>query len=386
MELALLQESAIDGPDYNKFHQDLVPELRNRGCNITTFEPVTEGWDQLDFLGPICRAFSLSKDWQEISKSEIIYGSPMNSLPFLDSPAKHIVNFTYIADAMKRTIDRPEYGEEVLALKKHFEEAKSVGINFDHSNEEYYRLIKEAQETICRTKFSIVVPNRNAKEDLVRYYNIEPHRITVLPYGLEEEWFKADQSCHQCDRLVRDVDSSKPLLIYYADLHYGLTDFMAQGVDRILETFARIRELQKMVILNTNDPSYRLLLQKRGAIVVENPSTEHLSHLFHRGGIFVQTARYETRNLPIIQAMASSLPIISFPIGLAEDCVETGKNGCLVQNLIQMIAKVDFLRNNPDKAREFGHNSYLIAKNKFTLAKSTDQYFKYFEGLKPNSG
>lgn len=381
MELSLLQESAIDGADYNQFHQVLVPKLLERGCQVQMFNPVEEGWEKLDFLGPICRAFSLSKYWQEIAKSKIIYGSPMNSLPFLDSDAKHIVNFTYIADALKRTIDRPEYGEEVIAMKKHLEEAKTVGIDFDHSKEEYYRLIKEAQDSICRTKFSIVVPNRNAKEDLNRYYDIEPHRITVLSYGLEEAWFEREHQCSQCDQLVRDIDPQKPLLIFYADLHYGLSDFLAQGIDRLMETFQRIRELQKLVILNTNDPNYRLLLQKRGAIVVVNPTQEHLRHLFHRGDIYVQTARYETRNLGLMQAMASGLSIISFPIGLAEDCVETGKNGFLVQNLIQMIAKVDFLRNNPEKTKEFGHNSFLVAKNKFTLAKSVEQYAKYFENL-----
>ncbi len=382
MQLSLLQESAVDGADYNQFHNDLIPRLHERGLEIEAFNPVTDGWDQLDFLGPICRAFSLSKYWQDISKARIIYGSPMNSLPFLDSQSKHIVNFTYIADALKRTIDRPEYGEEILALKKHLEEAKILGVNFDHSKEEYYRLIKEAQETICRTNFSIVVPNRNAKEDLLRYYDMPASRVTVLPYGLNEDWFQHDQSCKECERMTAMFDPEKPLLVYYADLHYGLSDFMAQGIDRIMETFQRIRELQKLVILNTNDPAYRILFQKRGAMVIENPSTEHLKHIFHKGQIYLQTARYETRNLPIMQAMASGMAIISFPIGLAEDCIETGKNGFLVQNLIQMIAKVDFLRNNPEKARDFGHNSYLMAKNKFSINKSAEQYNKYFENNK----
>ncbi|MDO8513016.1 MAG: glycosyltransferase family 4 protein [bacterium] len=382
MRLALLQESAVDGADYNQFHRNLVAPLSQQGYSVNLFEPVTEGWEKLDFLGPICRAFSLSKFWQEISKSDLIYGSPMNSLPFLESPSRHVVNVTYVAEALKRIIDRPEYGEEVIALKKNLEEAKSVGINFENVKEEYYRIIKEAQETICRTKFSLVVPNRNAKEDLIRYYDIEPQRITVIPYGVEEDWFTNQEPCSQCDGLFSEIDRTKPLLIYYADLHHGLSDFLAQGVDRIMETFQRIRELQKLVILSTNDPAYKRLFQKRGAIIVENPTSEHIKHLFHRGDIYVQTARYETRTLPVIQAMASSMPIISFPIGLAEDCVETGKNGFIAQNLIQMIAKVDFLRNNPQKTKEFGHNSFLIAKNKYSLLKSISQYAKYFEAQK----
>lgn len=382
MQLSLLQESAVDGADYNQFHNDLIPKLHERGWEVEAFHPVTEGWEQLDFLGPICRAFSLSKYWQDISKAKIIYGSPMNSLPFLDSEGKHIVNFTYIAEGMRRTIDRPEYGEEVLALKKHLEEAKAIGINFDHSKEEYYRLVKEAQETICRTNFSIVVPNRNAKEDLLRYYEMPANRVTVLPYGLEESWFEQNKSCGDCSKLVDGYDRDKPLLIYFADLHYGLSDFMAQGIDRIMETFQRIRELQKLVILNTNDPAYRLLFQKRGAMVIENPDPVHLQHIFQKGMIYLQTGRYETRNLPIMQAMASGMAIISFPVGLAEDCIETGKNGFLVQNLIQMIAKVDFLRNNPEKAKDFGHNSFLMAKNKFNINKIADQYSKYFDNNK----
>jgi glycosyltransferase involved in cell wall biosynthesis len=324
----------------------------------------------------------LSKYWHEISKGEIIYGSGMNSLPFLNHKGKHVVNFTYIAEAVRRTIDRPEYGEEIPAQKKHLEEAKATGINFDYSKEEYYRLIKEAQETIIRTGHSIVVPNRNAKEDLLRYYDISASRIAVLPYGLEESWFSQSDKCADCEHLTKNFDQSKPLLIYYAYLNYGLSDFLAQGIDRIMETFQRIRELQKLVILNTNDPCYRKLFQKRGAQVIENPSAKHLQHIFKKGQIFLQTARYETRNLPMMQAMASKMAIVSFPVGLAEECIETGKNGFLVQNLIQMIAKVDFLRNNPEKAKNFGDNSFAMAKHKFNINKIAEQYLKYFSNNK----
>jgi glycosyltransferase involved in cell wall biosynthesis len=215
----------------------------------------------------------------------------------------------------------------------------------------------------------------------VQFCHIKPERITILPYALEQKWFENPTPCTECDTLFAETDPDKPMLIFYAELKHGLIDFLGQGVDRILETFQRIRELQKVVILETDDPAYKQLFQKRGAIVVENPSDEHLAHLFHRAGLYVQTARYEPRVLPLMAAMASRLPIISFPVGLAEDVIETGKNGFLVQNLIQLIAKVDFLRNNPEKAKEYGQNSYTIAKNKFSLAKCLEQYQKFFSNL-----
>jgi hypothetical protein len=49
VQLSLLQESAVDGADYNQFHNNLIPILQERGIDVETFFPETEGLDQLDF-------------------------------------------------------------------------------------------------------------------------------------------------------------------------------------------------------------------------------------------------------------------------------------------------------------------------------------------------
>ncbi len=382
MSVSLLQESILDGSDYNQFHTSLAQSLVEKKFPAAVFEPSPTGWNQLDFLGPVCRAFSLSKHLDSIINSTVLYSSPMSALPFMEEKTKHVIHVPYLAESLVRAINRPEYGEEALVLKKYLEETRLSGVNFDSSKDEYYRLIKESEEIVCQNeKYTFIVPNRVVKEDLNKYYNVAPHRVTVIPYGINNNWLNQNQPCSVCDRYFADLKLDTPTLIWYASLHHGLTDFLSQGVDRILETFQRIRELQKIVILDTNDPAYKPLFQKKAAIVIENPSPEHLPHLFHRAGIFVQTARYETRNLPIIQAMASSLPVVSFSVGMAEDYIETGKNGFLVQNLIQLIAKVDFLRNNSLKSKEIGHNSYIVAKNKFSIDKSRDHYEKYFNSI-----
>lgn len=381
MELAILQQSALDDADYNQFHQSLASALMDRHHEVEIFQSRTEGWRELEYLGPLCRAFSLQKYWSDITKHSLVYGSPLNILPFLDAPITPIISIHSVTESLKRSLRYPDYGEETATLKRHLEEAKTAGLSLDYNHEEQYRFQQEAEEAICQSNYSLAVSSRSIKEDLIRYYDVKPNRITILPYGVEPLWFNPSQQCRECDAIFREVNPKEPLLIYYANLKRGVNDFLAQGVDRILETFQRIRELQRLVILFTDDPAYKTLFARHGALVVENPTPEHISHIFRHGGMYVQTARYEPRNLPLIQAMASGLPIISFPVGLAEDVVETGKDGFQVQNLIQLIAKVDFLRGNSDKAQEFGHNAQKLAKSKFTIARSAEQYEKYLLDL-----
>lgn len=377
MKIAILQEARRDDADYAEFHGWLVKSLREK-YEADIFEPAQNGWQEMDYLGAVCRAFSLAKHWGEVTSHSVIYGSPMTILPFINAAVTPIVAFHRVTAALQRSLYRPDYGEDATTFRRHLEEARLAGVILQENTEDQYRLMKEAEMAAAQTNYPIVASSRSVKEDLLTFYSVPPNRVMIIPYGVHQIWFNKAEGCAQCDNRFADLDNKEPFLIYYADLKQGLTDFISQGVDRIMETFQRIRELQKLVILSTNDSAYKKLFEKQGAIIVENPTPEHLIHLFGHGGMYVQTARYESRTLPIIQAMASSLPIVSYPVGLAQDIVETGKNGFLVQNLIQLIAKVDFLRNNIAKAEEFGKNSYKVARAKFVLEKSVDGYEKYF--------
>lgn len=381
MKLAILQEANIDDTDFSIFHQSLAEGLQANQHQVGTFTSKAGRWQQLEYLGPFCRAFSLLKYWPEITKYTLVYGSPLTMLPFLDAPITPVVGMHSVTEALKRSLHYPDYGEESATLKRHLDDSRLAGLALDYSQEDRYRLLKEAEEAICQTNYPIIASSRNIKEELMRFYDVKPNRISILNYGVEPHWFQDVTPCPECDARFKEMNNQESMMLFYGELHRGETDFLIQGIDRLLEIFERIRGLQKLVILITDDPNYRPLFERTGAIVFENPSLEHLPHLFRHAGMFVQTARYEAQSLPLLHAMACGLPVISFPIGLSEDIIETGKNGFLVQNLIQLIAKVDFLRGNPVKAVEFGKNAAKLIRQRFILSKSISQYEKFFQDI-----
>ena len=56
---------------------------------------------------------------------------------------------------------------------------------------------------------------------------------------------------------------------------------------------------------------------------------ENMPEIFNQGSIFVHATKYESFGLVLVEAMASSLPIVAFNIGGIPEVVKNGESGFL---------------------------------------------------------
>lgn len=100
-------------------------------------------------------------------------------------------------------------------------------------------------------------------------------------------------------------------------------------------------------------------------------SGNKINEAYSNAHIYVLPSYSEGLPMSILEAMSYGLPIISTNTGGIPDSVDNGVNGFLISpgDFKELAAKILLLANNFDLMKKMGHESYKIAKNKFSVDK-----------------
>ncbi len=181
-----------------------------------------------------------------------------------------------------------------------------------------------------------------AQSDVKLFYGVDS---TIIPNGVEEEFFKMRQS-------KTKIDTSRILFVgnhyWLKGLHYLIKanellpcpkKIIAVGVDG-----NQIKELQKLV-------DCKHVEFKRFS------SRKDLFKEYKKGGIFAMPSIYESFGIVYLEALCLGLPIIASKGTGAKDIVINGKNGYLVdkrnpKSIAQAISKAEKLCGTVPKPTE----------------------------------
>lgn len=109
---------------------------------------------------------------------------------------------------------------------------------------------------------------------------------------------------------------------------------------------------------------------------------EDLIKTYKSADIFVYTSFYENLGHVILEAAASALPIISTPVGVANDIVRSDETGYLVGYGSQELSdKLLLLLEDERKRKEFGKSVHNIVKQEYNWKAIIDRYISLYEML-----
>jgi D-inositol-3-phosphate glycosyltransferase len=179
------------------------------------------------------------------------------------------------------------------------------------------------------------------EEDLIRHYNADPARITVVPGGFDpsEMW----PISKVLARVSLGLDPDEPVILQLGRL------VPRKGVDTVIRAHARLLRdhgVQARLLIvggESNDPDPQLtpeigrlqrIARDEGIAdsveFVGRRGREVLKHYYSAADVFVTTPWYEPFGITPLEAMACGTPVIGANVGGIKFTVRDGETGYLV--------------------------------------------------------
>ncbi len=197
------------------------------------------------------------------------------------------------------------------------------------------------EERIVHEADHVIAECPQDEEDLVRLYNADPSRITIVPCGFDptEIW----PISKPLARIVLGLSPDEPILLQLGRM------VPRKGVDTVISALARLRELSdlrpRLLVVGGEseepDPGRtpeiaRLaeVARREGVedqvVFVGRRDRDQLKYYYSAADLFVSTPWYEPFGITPLEAMACGTPVIGSNVGGIKFSVRDGETGYLV--------------------------------------------------------
>lgn len=208
----------------------------------------------------------------------------------------------------------------------------------------------------------IIIPSESLRDTLVREYGLQKH-YTVIPTGTEiEPFLNADgkslrqEKGWQDDTVLISVGRLAP----------------EKNWDTLLRAFAKVsaQHLDLRLVLIGDGPARDSLQALASELGIAERVTftgglpfDEIPRYLKAADLFGFASVTETQGLVTIEAMAAGLPIVAVDGSGTRDIVEQGKEGYLVDNDPDALAKgIDNMLSDPHRMKRFSNHALKKAK------------------------
>ncbi|MEZ4598911.1 MAG: glycosyltransferase family 1 protein [Syntrophotaleaceae bacterium] len=172
------------------------------------------------------------------------------------------------------------------------------------------------QKSMARFADHVITLSQYTVPDLMEFYRIPESRISVVPCGVDSKW-------------LEPVDAeAKKTVLKRRQLEPGYFLFVGtfqprKNIERILAAYGRLpanlRKHRKLVLVGRGGWGCEALIEsirgsaRNGQVVWLNDvnSMEELRFLYSGAGIFLFPSLYEGYGIPVLEAFASAVPVIT---------------------------------------------------------------------------
>lgn len=247
------------------------------------------------------------------------------------------------------------------------------------------------EQQVAQAADSVIAECPQDKEDLIRYYQVPPKKITMIPCGFSQEEFYPIEKKEARKRLQMHPD--EPVLLQLGRM------VPRKGVDNVVKALAQLKKLGKKIQLvivggesEHPDPQqcpeisrlYRIAQENEVAAQVHfagRKQREMLKYYYAAADLFVTTPWYEPFGITPLEAMACGTPVIGANVGGIKYSVLDGETGVLVSpdNPVELADKVNELISDAGKLEQFGLNAIDRVNNYFTWGHVTRKMSRLYQ-------
>jgi glycosyltransferase involved in cell wall biosynthesis len=177
----------------------------------------------------------------------------------------------------------------------------------------YLPFLKSIIYLSAKSADAVIAISQKVKNDIVKHYKISPNKISVVYNGTDHNIF-----------FVRDKDEVRTIKKKYdlpdRFLLYTASSLPHKNHKNLLEAFKVVKEGMediKLVLIGARDYGYQEIVQKIKALGIENDVIflgwlpfEDIPAIYCASHVFVFPSLHEGFGLPVIEAMASGVPVV----------------------------------------------------------------------------
>jgi glycosyltransferase involved in cell wall biosynthesis len=211
--------------------------------------------------------------------------------------------------------------------------------------------------------------SENIRDFAVKEEGVPVERICVIPHSIQvEDYVLPDDS--QAVRSEFGLGPTEKLVVSLGRLTYQ------KGYDILLQAIAMLDSHDVHVLLagkGEDEAKFRALANSLGIgeRVHFAGYRRDVPRLLHGLDIYTQPSRYEGMSLAILQAMASSCPIVATAVDGTRELIVDGIHGWLVppEDVNALAAAIQNVCSDPCEAKRRGAAAYQRVLDQFTLSK-----------------
>lgn len=236
----------------------------------------------------------------------------------------------------------------------------------------------DIEKRVAKEADYIVAECPQDKVDLVKYYNVNREKITIIPCGFSnKEFYPIDKI--EARKLLGFGPSEKILL------QLGRM-VQRKGIDNVIKALSCLRKNGcdcKLVIVGGecanehfyNDPEIKRLRKiataenvAESVVFTGRKSREELKYYYSAADVFITTPWYEPFGITPLEAMACGVPVIGSNVGGIKFSVADGETGFLVPptSPAAVAEKVALLLNDEQLASRMSENALNRVNRLFT--------------------
>jgi len=236
----------------------------------------------------------------------------------------------------------------------------------NHTTTDYisYRMERYA----ARKADAVIAVSTENKRDVVEQYGIPEQRMRMIPNGIRPERF-------------HEAHPSGPTILFVGRLH------QRKGVDHLLRAMPAVLERvpeTRLLVAGSGEREAQLKalmkeLELGDAVeFLGFVPDDDLPDLYARASVFTMPSLYEGFGIVMIEAMASSVPVVAFATGGAPEVIEEGVNGHLAdaETLADRLAD---LLEDPAEAAAMGKRGRGLVEDRYSWKAVARQTMAVYE-------
>ena len=170
----------------------------------------------------------------------------------------------------------------------------------------------------------MIVPSKAVATDLVQRLRVPPDRISVIYHGVEEEFYEVTSAATYVAIQKHKLPNDYILFVGTIEPRKNLVR-LARAYKMLPEDLRRHHPLVIVGATGWNaGPIRRELSAIPGVHLIGPVRRSLLPAIYHGASMFVLPSLYEGFGLPLVEAMAARLPIVTSNTGAAPEIVGTG--------------------------------------------------------------